>query len=168
MFMPERSIFLRYKTLYGIDGGVPDWILSPKDSTQFHQKRPKEKPSFSAFDSYYWEQNVYAREKYIFQIQDSLWNWWRGSGLNFKPKRFHSIPSKTAEWDTFFSPSASLITGSKMFMPERSIFLRYKTLYKIDSGVWEWILSQKDYTQSHQKRPNENPSFSASDSYYWE
>jgi hypothetical protein len=54
--------------------------------------------------------------------------------MNFKPKRFSSIPLKNIQIGTLLFPPQSLITGDKMFMPENTIFLESKLSVGLMAG----------------------------------
>jgi hypothetical protein len=62
MFMPESDLFCTIQTLFRNNGLLPERILSPKVSTQLLSKGRMGTLALSDSDSYYWEQDVYARE----------------------------------------------------------------------------------------------------------
>jgi hypothetical protein len=72
--------------------------------------------------------------------------------MNFKPKSFPSIRSKTADRASLIISLHIVYYSGKMFMPQNNIFFRLEIHGRIDAGDTEYILSPKVSPQLDQKR----------------
>jgi hypothetical protein len=79
--------------------------------------------SLNFTDSYYFGQNVYTRDWYIFWNAISIMDWWPAFRLNFAPKSFYSIPCKNDRMRTHFQTLAVYYRGS-ILMPQRNVYFR--------------------------------------------